>query len=119
MSKRGATSITCIIILIIGVMACGESTQVDIPSSKAAPSTAETAQDVTESLHAANQFDDWVDSLLPIAQVSINLDGEVNPDDFPYQREWMPASIMVISDGEIAHQGRIGIHVRGLSLIHI
>ncbi|MEC7714497.1 MAG: CotH kinase family protein, partial [Actinomycetota bacterium] len=113
MSKRGATSISCVVLLIIGAVACGESTQVDIPSSKAASSTGETAQDVTEPLHTTNQFDDWGDSFLPIAQVSIYLDGEVNPDEFPYQREWMPASIMVISDGEITHQGRVGIHVRG------
>ena len=111
MSKRGATSISCVVLLIIGAVACGESTQVDIPSSAADSSTAETAQDVTESLHTANQLDDWGDSLLPIAQVSITLDEEVNPDEFPYQLEWMPASMMVISDGEIAHQG--------LSLIHI
>ena len=113
MSKRGATSITCVVLLINGAVACGESTQVDIPSSKAASSPVETAQDVTESLHTANQLDDWGDFLLPIAQVSITLDEEVNPDDFPYQREWMPASIMVTSDGEITHQGRVGIHVRG------
>ncbi len=113
MSKRGATSISCVVLLIIGAVACGKSTQIDIPSSKAASSTGETAQDVTEPLHTTNQFDDWGGSFLPIAQVSIYLDGEVNPDEFPYQREWMPASIMVISDGKITHQGRIGIHVRG------
>ena len=112
MSKRGATGIICVI-LIIGAVACGESTQVDIPSSKAASSPAETAQEVTESLHTANQLDDWADFLLPMAQISITLDEGVNPDDFPYHREWMPASIMVTSDSEITHQGRVGIHVRG------
>ena len=74
MSKRGATSITCIVLLNIGAVACGESTQVDTPSTIAALATTETAQDVTESLHNANQLDDWDDSLLPIAQVSITLD---------------------------------------------
>ena len=95
MSNKGATGITCVVLLIVGAVACGKPTQVDIPSPKAASSTGETAQDITEPLHTTNQFDDWGDSFLPIAQVSIYLDGEVNPDEFPYQREWMPASITV------------------------
>ena len=113
MSKRGATSITCVFLLIIGAVACGESTQVNIPTSKAALGTTETAQNTNESLHTANQLGNGADTLLPIAQISITLDEKVNPDEFPYQREWMPASIIVISDSEIVHQGRIGIHVRG------
>ena len=56
MSKRGATCITCVVLLIIGVVVCGDSTQVDVRTSKAAPATTETAQDVTESLHTANQL---------------------------------------------------------------
>ena len=54
MSNKGATGITCVVLLIIGAVACGESTQVEIPSSKAASSTGETAQDVTEPLHTTN-----------------------------------------------------------------
>ena len=66
-----------------------------------------------ESVHSASQFDESTDALLPIAQISIILDGAINPDELPYQREWMPASMMVIADDGIAHQGRVGIHVRG------
>ena len=66
-----------------------------------------------ESVHSASQFDESTDALLPITQVSIILDGAINPDELPYQREWMPASMMVIADDGIAHQGRVGLHVRG------
>ena len=66
-----------------------------------------------ESVHSASQFDESTDALLPIAQISIILDGAINPDELPYQREWMPASMMVIADDGIAHQGRVGLHVRG------
>ena len=68
---------------------------------------------VPEPVHSASQFDDSTDALLPIAQISIILDGAINPDEFSYQREWMPASMMVITGDGIAHQGRVGIHVRG------
>ena len=66
-----------------------------------------------ESVHSASQFDESTDAFLPIAQISIILDGAINPDELPYQREWMPASMMVIVDDGIAHQGRVGLHVRG------
>ena len=95
MIKRGATGITCVVLLIIGLVACGDSTQVDIPTSEAAPATAETAQDVTESLHTANQFFEWTDSLLPIAQVSITLDEGVNPDAVSYTHLTLPTILLV------------------------
>ena len=66
-----------------------------------------------ESVHSASQFDESTDALLPIAQISIILDGAINPDELPYRREWMPASMMVTADDGIAHQGRVGLHVRG------
>ena len=66
-----------------------------------------------ESVHSASQFDESTDALLPIAKISIILDGAINPDELPYRREWMPASMMVTADDGIAHQGRVGLHVRG------
>ena len=66
-----------------------------------------------ESVHSASQFDESTDALLPIAQISIILDGAINPDELPYRREWMPASMMVTADDGIAHQVRVGLHVRG------
>ena len=66
-----------------------------------------------ESVHSASQFDESTDALLPIAKISIILDGAINPDELPYRREWMPASMMVTAGDGIAHQGRVGLHVRG------
>ena len=113
MIKRVAISIITVPILVSGVMACGESSEVDIPTPKPEPFAEDIQEDVTESLPSANQFDDSADALLPIAQISIILDDLVNPDDFPYDREWMPASIKVFGDGGVTHEGRAGIHVRG------
>ena len=50
---------------------------------------------------------------LPIAQISIEMDDGVNPDEFPYEREWRSASMEVFLAGEVVHEGRAGIHVRG------
>ena len=43
------------------------------------------------------------------------MDDGVNPDEFPYEREWMSASMEVFLSGELVHEGRAGIHVRGNS----
>ena len=113
MSKRVAISIITVVGLINGFVACGESSQVDMTAPKAAPATKEIQKDVTEPVRSASQFDDLTDALLPVAQISITLDGAINPDEFSQQREWMPASITMITNGSVAHEGRAGIHVRG------
>ena len=67
-----------------------------------------------ESL-ASDQYAGSSYAPLPIAQISIEMDDGVNPDEFPYEREWMSASMEVFLSGELVHEGRAGIHVRGNS----
>jgi hypothetical protein len=50
-----------------------------------------------------------------LAQVNITVDGDIDPDDDPDERDWMPSDLEVIVDGETAHTGRAGVHVRGNS----
>ena len=50
-----------------------------------------------------------------LARIHIAVDGGEDPDDDPYSRDWMPAGLEVIVDGEVTHTGRAGVHVRGNS----
>ena len=132
MVKRVATSIIIVAVLMGVLLACGgsdselaelradleelkeENNQKTTKVTEITNSAPEPIIDnAPESVHSASQFDESTDALLPIAQISIILDGAINPDELPYQREWMPASMMVIADDGIAHQGRVGLHVRG------
>ena len=132
MVKRVLTSIITVAVLMGSVVACSgsdselaelradlgelkeDNNQKTTEATEITNSAPEPITDnVPEPVHSASQFDESTDALLPIAQISIILDGAINPDEFSYQREWMPASMMVIADDGIAHQGRLGIHVRG------
>ncbi|MBA4810783.1 MAG: CotH kinase family protein [Acidimicrobiales bacterium] len=132
MVKRVVTSIITVAVLLGVLVACGgsdselaelradleeleeENNQKTTEVTEITNSAPEPIIDnAPESVHSASQFDESTDALLPIAQISIILDGAINPDELPYQREWMPASMMVIADDGIAHQGRVGLHVRG------
>lgn len=132
MVKRVVTSMVTVAVLLGVLVACGgsdselaelradleeleeENNQKTTEVTEITNSAPEPIIDnAPESVHSASQFDESTDALLPIAQISIILDGAINPDELPYQREWMPASMMVIADDGIAHQGRVGLHVRG------
>ena len=132
MVKRVVTSIITVAVLLGVLVACGgsdselaelradleeleeENNQKTTEVTEITNSAPEPIIDnAPESVHSASQFDESMDALLAIAQISIILDGAINPDELPYQREWMPASMMVIADDGIAHQGRVGLHVRG------
>ena len=124
MVKRVVTSIVAVAVLMVVLAACGGSDselaelRADLEELKEERNqetieATEITNSEPEPVHNDSQFDESTDALLPIAQISIILDGAINPDEFSYQREWMPASMMVIADDGIAHQGRLGIHVRG------
>ena len=132
MVKRVLTSMITVAVLMGVLVACGGSDselaelRADLgelkednnqKTTEATEITNSAPEPITdnapEPVHSASQFDESTDALLPIAQISIILDGAINPDEFSYQREWMPASMTVITGDGIVHQGRVGIHVRG------
>ena len=132
MVKRVLTSMITVAVLMGVLVACGgsdselaelradpgelkeEKNQKTTEATEITNSAPEPITDnAPEPVHSASQFDESTDALLPIAQISIILDGAINPDEFSYQREWMPASMTVITGDGIVHQGRVGIHVRG------
>lgn len=59
---------------------------------------------------------DTDDGPLPgVGRVRVTVDGGVNPDDDPGNREWIASDIEITGDDGITHEGRAGIHVRGNS----
>lgn len=116
MVKGVATSIITVTVLMGGLVACGEETQVATPTPKSETVIEETQveNEEVETSSTANQIDNnALDVLPPIGQILVTVDDEVEPDEFPYQRDWLPAAIEVVADGVLVHQGRAGIHVRG------
>ncbi len=107
MTKRFVTCIIALIALVGGVVACGE-TQVETPSPEPKSIWERAPEEVGE------QFTNDASDVLPaLARISIMVDDEAEPDEFPYQREWMHASIKVFTDNDSIYEGRAGIHVRG------
>ena len=91
MTKRFVTCIIALIALVGGVVACGE-TQVETPSPEPKSIWERAPEEVGE------QFTNDASDVLPaLARISIMVDDEAEPDEFPYQREWMHASIKVFT----------------------
>ena len=114
MVTRLATSITTVVVLMGSLVACGETTQSVAFTTEPEPTVEKTSEEAAKPLAIADQYDkDNSEVLSAVAEISIILDEGVEPDEFPYRREWMPASIEVFIDSILIHEGRAGIHVRG------
>ena len=114
MVTRLATSITTVVVLMGSLVACGETTQSVAFTTEPEPTVEKTSEEAAKPLAIADQYDkDNSEVLSAVAEISIILDEGIEPDEFPYRREWMPASIEVFIDSILIHEGRAGIHVRG------
>ena len=116
MVKWIATFIFTVTVIMGSLVACGEETQIADPTPGPEIFIEETRieKEEVKKPSTAKKIDNKALDILPsIAQFSISVDDGVDPDEFPYRRDWISATIEVVAGGEIVHQGRAGLHVRG------
>lgn len=116
-----APVVRCLVALLaLAGVGCGNPSKSSAPPPSADAGPPELAPDPeeTESVTGSGSTPAHPSeeaALPPLAYVTVDVDGDVNPDDRPHDRDWLPASLQVTLAGEDPHTGRAGIHVRGNS----